>query len=400
MINLADQRRSVLLIGSLPSESRTPREVFELLCGELGPLITHLPDGEQNDRGGWFWTQVEAMQRSPSLEPDDEPAWATGRSPEVIKELYAEEISRKPILLQYYEAGHEAYKARAAAGGMQRRSLRVREGLRSDQIELGDLGVAETEITSYQDFVAAREAGTVPADARYQMALPSPFTFLQSQVRAADILKVLPAYERALIREIEKLALSIPAEDLTLQWDAVEFNFGFLEEPPFDRVNMVTHLRRPKFPLGEIVGSIARISKAIPNGAVIGFHLCYGDAIWGDAHRHHALEPADMRLMVEYTSAVLRSGLRLGYVHMTVPVERDDDAYFAPLANLALPEGAQLFLGLIHDTDGVNGAARRAGAAKKYVSDFGVACECGLGRRPAGSTGRLLSLHREVAAAV
>ncbi len=392
--------RPVLLIGSLPSELRTPRNVFELLSSKLGSLITHLPDGEQNERGGWFWTQIEAMQKSPALEPDSEPAWATGRSPEVIQKLYADEIRQKPKLLEYYIHGHEAYKARAAAGGMRRKSLRVKDGVTPGQIEIGRLGIAETEVELYKEFVEARKAGAISAHARYQMTLPTPFTFLQSQVRAVDILKVLPAYERALTREIELLTVNIPANDLTIQWDAVEFNFGFLEEPTIDRVNMVTHMRRPKFPLETIVGAVVRISKVIPPEASIGFHFCYGDAIWGENQKHHALEPADMHLMVEYANCFIASGLPLGYVHMTVPIERDDDAYFAPLSNLMLPAGAELFLGLIHETDGVAGAWRRADRAKTYAPAFGVACECGLGRRPAGATEALLSLHRAVAEAV
>lgn len=64
--------RHVLLIESLPSESRTPRNVFELDSSQLRPLIKHLPDGEQNDRGGWFWTQIDPMQHSPFLEADSE----------------------------------------------------------------------------------------------------------------------------------------------------------------------------------------------------------------------------------------------------------------------------------------------------------------------------------------
>lgn len=390
----------MLFIGSLPSEMRTPRNVFELLSSRLGALVTHLPDGEQNERGGWFWTQIEAMQHSPSLEPDSEPAWATGRSTEIIEELYADEIRQKPQLLEYYIRGHEDYKARAATGGMRRMSLRAKPGITADRVVLDNLGVAKTEFESYRDFVEARKAGTISPRTRYQVTLPTPFTFLQSQVRAADILTVLPAYERALMREIEQLAAHVPPEDLTIQWDAVEFNFGFLEEPSVDRVNTVTHMRRPKFPLETIVGTIVRISKVIPQGAAIGFHLCYGDAIWGENQKHHALEPADMRLMVGFVNAFVASGLPLSYVHMTVPIERDDIAYFAPLADLNLPKDAELFLGLIHETDGVEGAQRRANAAKKYVSKFGVACECGLGRRPAGVTEALLSLHRAVAETV
>ena len=38
----------------------------------------------------------------------------------------------------------------------------------------------------------------------------------------------------------------------------------------------------------------------------------------------------------------------IDWVHMPVPVERDDDAYYAPLAQLRLPATTRLYLGLIH----------------------------------------------------
>ena len=108
--------RHVLLIDSLPSESRTPRNVFELDSSQLRPLIKHLPDGEQNDRGGWFSTQIDPMQHSPFLEADSEPAWATGRTPETIAALYDDEIRQRPILLDYYTRGHKAYRCAPAFG--------------------------------------------------------------------------------------------------------------------------------------------------------------------------------------------------------------------------------------------------------------------------------------------
>ena len=82
---------------------------------------------------------------------------------------------------------------------------------------------------------------------------------------------------------------------------------------------------------------------------------------------------------------------------MPVPKERDDDAYFAPLAGLALKPGCELYLGLLHRTGGIDGTRRRIAAAEKAVSDFGIATECGFGRRPAETIPALLRQHAEVA---
>ena len=89
----------------------------------------------------------------------------------------------------------------------------------------------------------------------------------------------------------------------------------------------------------------------------------------------------------------------LAWLHLPVPIERDDAEYFAPLAGLALPEGTELYLGLVHREDGAEGAQRRIAAASAYVSEFGVATECGIGRAPEGTTEGILRTHQAVAAA-
>src|SRR5437899_3212109 len=57
-----------------------------------------------------------------------------------------------------------------------------------------------------------------------------------------------------------------------------------------------------------------------------------------------------------------------------------DDAYFAPLKDLQLQPGTELYLGLVHAQDGIEGTKKRIAAAKKYVPKFGVASECGISR--------------------
>ena len=146
-------------------------------------------------------------------------------------------------------------------------------------------------------------------------------------------------------------------------------------------------------PLEVLVASIARASEGIPTETELGLHLCYGDP----GHKH-VIEPKDTKLMVDLTHA-LTAAIKhpIAFVHMPVPRNRDDIAYFGPLKQLKLPPNTELYLGLIHLTDGIAGARRRVAAAKQIISDFGVATECGFGRRPPETIPRLLDLHREVA---
>ncbi len=64
------------------------------------------------------------------------------------------------------------------------------------------------------------------------------------------------------------------------------------------------------------------------------------------------------------------------------------------------PAGTEVYLGLLHHEDGVDGALRRAATASRVVPDYGVATECGFGRGPRERTAGLLDLHERVAAAL
>ena len=57
----------------------------------------------------------------------------------------------------------------------------------------------------------------------------------------------------------------------------------------------------------------------------------------------------------------------------------------------------QLYLGLVHHTDGVEGTRQRMETASHYVSDYGIATECGWGRRPKATLPALLRIHAEAA---
>ena len=94
------------------------------------------------------------------------------------------------------------------------------------------------------------------------------------------------------------------------------------------------------------------------------------------------------------TSALKRP---IDYVHMPVPRDRSDDAYFAPLADLRLAPATELYLGLVHVTGGIDGIRKRIAAARRVRDDFGIGTECGFGRRQPETIAALLHLHAEAA---
>jgi hypothetical protein len=51
----------------------------------------------------------------------------------------------------------------------------------------------------------------------------------------------------------------------------------------------------------------------------------------------------------------------------------------------------------VHRADGVEGGLSRMRAAQRVVADFGIATECGLGRRPKDQIAEILSIHAQLA---
>jgi hypothetical protein len=183
-----------------------------------------------------------------------------------------------------------------------------------------------------------------------------------------DAQQIYPAYEQAMLREVARICKAIPHHDLAIQWDVcvemLAWDGRWRNAPPFPGMEQV------------FAGNFARLGAAAPPGVELGFHLCYGDL---DAK--HFVEPTDATKMVELANLIARSVQRpVTWMHMPVPIDRADDAFYAPLTNLQLATGTELYLGLIHARDGVEGAARRMVTARKYVHTFGIASECGISR--------------------
>ena len=81
---------------------------------------------------------------------------------------------------------------------------------------------------------------------------------------------------------------------------------------------------------------------------------------------------------------------------MPVPKDRNDTAYFHPLDKLALPAGAALYLGLVHEGD-PEGNAIKLASARNHAEVAGVAAECGLGRGDSAALTEVMEQHRRLA---
>jgi methionine synthase II (cobalamin-independent) len=185
-----------------------------------------------------------------------------------------------------------------------------------------------------------------------------------------------------MLREIAAMRTDIPASELAIQWD-VAVEFSILENPARSPIAN---------PFDGIVERLTRITNAIPEAIEAGIHLCYGDS----GHKHFK-EPEDTSKLVAVANAVAAGAVRrLDWLHMPVPKNRADDAYFAPLNSLKLKPETELYLGLVHRTDGIEGARKRIAAARKVRPSFGIATECGFGRRPPQDVAELLRLHRDI----
>ena len=95
---------------------------------------------------------------------------------------------------------------------------------------------------------------------------------------------------------------------------------------------------------------MGRLGNAVPEAVDLGYHLCYGRP-----RDEHLVMPKDMGILVEIANGLSAELKRpLDFIHMPVPQDRSDAAYFRPLRGLELPEETEVMLGLIHydDEDG------------------------------------------------
>ena len=135
----------------------------------------------------------------------------------------------------------------------------------------------------------------------------------------------IPIYNEALKREIDKIASRLPHDQIAIQFDVASAVFARLErndESAYGRGKAETQGDLQPHP------DRSRQPRAARHRADVSFLLRRFN------HRH-VVEPTDMADMVELANRLTRGMARpIELIHMPVPRDRADDAYFAPLKAL------------------------------------------------------------------
>jgi len=327
--------KDLLLIGSVPLE--TVEDVMRTFGGALGPYLPAIPDGEVGERRSWVLRlSYQVFNGHIDLETIKRPPRSNGV--EQLMPLRREDVWQ----------------------------FKVRDGV--DAVRFGNpgyrLGYAKDAVNSYFVFKTLRERGVIPADLRFQIAMPMvnsvirPLTFPVP----SDLEKLRPGYEEAIAAELAAIFDAIPHQDLAIQWDLaweIAAVYDGLEGYPAER-EIETH-----------VAPVRRLSRLVPDRVALGFHFCFGT--FGGWPR---FAPADLGRAVELAnSAVEATGRRVDWVHIPT-LDRTDDAFYAPLSKLDA-RGARVFLGMIHSMPSFE---TRLGIVRKFIGDFGLAAYCGFGR--------------------
>jgi len=343
--------RHVHLVGSVPLA--TPKEVFTAISRELGPHLKRIPDGETGERLDWITWLEPVFAKHPSFEPSDE-----------TFQLHS---------------------------GVQRRDRRhrLKPGVSAESVTFDNILYGDIAIRSYGIFAELKQQGIVPAHCKFQVDLVPAHSVIWLYVKEDLQRAIDKPFNDAVMREIDKIVAAIPHGELAIQFDIASAVFARLERAEPSPYGSTKEEMQETF--AQIV---MRLANHVPADIDLLFHFCYGDA----GHKH-VIEPTDMGDMVEFANRLSRQLTRpIQLIHMPVPRERIDDAYFEPLKRLVLKPETELCLGLIHYTDGVDGTMTRLRTAKKHLRDFAVATECGFGRRDPKTLPELLRIHAEVAA--
>ena len=338
------------LIGSIPLASS--EEVFRTLAQALGPFLPRIPDGETGERSRWVYFQGQMLRGHPDMEID-------------------------PTVPLYPFVQWDGKVVREIA------QVRFKPSVDPDKVAF-DTGYDKSAAASYEVFKRLRDGDVIAKGTRFQVSLPTPHSSGYLYVSGPARQAYFRVYERALLKALANILKTIPAKDLTIQWDVCQEVLafeGYFKDRPDD-------YKKQTFDM------LGRLGDSVPSDVEMGYHLCYGSPA-----DEHLVQPRDTAILVEMLEGIAAATARpIDFFHIPVPKERTDEAYYAPLRSWKRPAGTGLYLGLLHHND-ESGDRARVAAARTSIDDFGLSAECGWGRTEPGRLPGLLKGHRTAAEA-
>lgn len=335
-------------VGGIPMDDA--ESVFRKLGSEMGSHVRRIPDGETGRRRMWISFVKDILLQHPDMEVD----------PDV------------PVFQFIQFDGKVVFEID---------QLRFRAGVDPANVKF-ETGYADDAIRNFAVFDRLQSEGAIPAHVKYQICMATPFAitcmFVSPNARAA----FGQAYGKHIADEVARIMAELPHDRISYQWDVCQEVLmweGYLDQSqhPDYRTELPAHL--------------SWLGGLVPADVELGYHLCYGSPA-----DEHLILPKDMGNLVEIANAISSGASRpVQYIHMPVPDDRNDEPYFAPLKDLNLSTGTDLYLGCVHHGD-PDGNARKLQTARKFTAVAGVGAECGLGRGKPERFDDVLEQHRKL----
>jgi len=183
-----NQHPIVHFVGSIPLPDT--ESVFRTLASAAGPHLKRLPDGETGIRKTWIRFLQDVLAQNPAIEvaSDVPPFKFVQWDGKLLREIPR---------------------------------LRLKPGAKPDPAEFAT-GYADMAIQSWAVFERLQQAGVIPAGVRFQISLPTPIAPTYNNMVPADRPALLPALTQHFIGEVAKIAMALPNERISLQWDVCQ----------------------------------------------------------------------------------------------------------------------------------------------------------------------------------
>jgi len=252
-------------------------------------------------------------------------------------------------------------------------------------IEADGAGLLHNARASLKALDVLKGAATLPSGVRATLSIEAPFQisrFAEPRSRA----QTDAAYAAWLINEIERIITDIPSSTTDL---AIQIKLPFAEIAEAAETDTANDTLSDA-----LLDSVVNIINAVPETIPVAVHMNCRDGAGFKIQIEHL---ADMVTMSNRLQK--RCVRRIDLVHIPVPLVVSNESFFAPLRRLALRPESRLCLGLIHLSDGLDGARRRVKLARAGFPEFAVAARSGFAAREPAVIADFLKLHADVASA-
>jgi hypothetical protein len=225
--------------------------------------------------------------------------------------------------------------------------------------------VFQQAAASYEGYRRAAAEGRVPGDLRWQLSLPSPFTWLSRTIEAGQVASHLQPFQQVLIGELTRWFETASASDVAVQWDLAA-ETALWESRGRD-------LTAGRQLAGKVLEGLVDLAEALPERAQLGFHLCRRDR-----DGETAPDPLDAAQLSHLAGALLASIDRtVDFLHLPAARAQCEPEWYAPYAKLQAWAETELHLGIAWADDTAERLSARMETATHLLRGFGLAPACG-----------------------